>query len=110
MMAYFFIQNYYKGEYVMIMTHGFFKENVRYPVWTCRDPIFSDSRYPMIIFADYRDPIFKSRDPNRVHKIPLKNPDYDHQKVLSVIMTFTVLLRLATNDELCEVRMCYVCK
>ena len=29
----------------------FFKENVRYPVWTCRDPIFSDSR----------DPIFNSR-------------------------------------------------
>jgi len=48
----------------------FFKENVRYPVWTCRDPIslilgtqFSVSRYPMIIFSDSRDPIFNSWDP-----------------------------------------------
>jgi len=23
---------------------GFFKENGRYPVWTCMDPIISDSR------------------------------------------------------------------
>jgi len=28
-------------------------------------PDFSDSRDPMIIFADSRDPIFNSRDPNR---------------------------------------------
>jgi len=42
---------------------GYFKENVRYPVWTCRDPIFSDSKDPMIIFSDSRDPIFNSRDP-----------------------------------------------
>jgi len=57
----------------------FFKENVRYPVWTCnmgpdfsdsRDPIFSDSRDPMIICSDSRDPIFNSRDPNRVPKTP----------------------------------------
>jgi len=60
-------------------------ENVRYPVCTCRDPIslyapvgtpdfrnpiFSDSRDPMIIFSDSRDPIFNSRDPNRVPKTP----------------------------------------
>jgi len=36
---------------------GFFKENVRYPVWIWRDPIFSDFRAPMIIFSDSRDPI-----------------------------------------------------
>jgi len=36
-----------------------FKEHVRYPLWTCRDPIFSDSRDTMIDFSD-------SRDPNRV--------------------------------------------
>ena len=35
---------------------GFFKENVKYPVWTSRDPIFSDFR-----------------DPHRVPKTPLKN-------------------------------------
>jgi len=29
-------------------------------------PDFSDSRDPMIIFAALRDPIFNSRDPNRV--------------------------------------------
>jgi len=45
-----------------------FKENVRYLVWTCRDPIFPDSRDPMIIFTD-------SRDPNQVPKTPLKKPD-----------------------------------
>jgi len=30
----------------------------------------SDSRDPMIIFSDSRDPIFNSRDPNRVPKTP----------------------------------------
>ena len=34
------------------------------------DPIFSDSRDPMIIFSDSRDPIFNSRDPIRVPKTP----------------------------------------
>jgi len=29
----------------------------------------------MIIFADSRDPIFNSRDPNRVPKTPQKNPE-----------------------------------
>jgi len=33
-----------------------------------RDPIFFDSRDPMMIFSDSRDPIFNSRDPNRVPK------------------------------------------
>jgi len=41
----------------------FFKENVRYPVWTCRGPISLFSGDPMIIFSD-------SRDPNRVPKTP----------------------------------------
>jgi len=49
---------------------GCFKENVRYPVWTCRDPIFSNSRDVMIIFSDSGDPIFNSRDPNRVPETP----------------------------------------
>jgi len=35
-----------------------------------RDPIFSDSRNLMIIFSDYKDTIFNSRDPNRVPKSP----------------------------------------
>jgi len=35
-----------------------------------RDPIFPDSRDPMIIFSDSRDLIFNSRDPNRVPKTP----------------------------------------
>jgi len=38
------------------------------------DPILSDFGDPMIIFSDYRDPIFNSRDPNRVPKTPLKTP------------------------------------
>jgi len=59
-----------------IQSGFFFKENVRYPIWTCRDPIslilgtrFSlISRDPMMIFSDSRDPIFNSRDPNWVPK------------------------------------------
>jgi len=35
--------------------------------------------------------------------------DYDHLKVLSVIITIKVLWRLATHVELCDVRMCCVC-
>jgi len=30
--------------------------------------------------------------------------------VLSVIMTITLLLRLARHEQLCDVRMCCVCK
>jgi len=30
----------------------------------------------MMIFSDPRDPICNSRDPNRVPKTPLKNPDF----------------------------------
>ena len=52
------------------MRPAFFKENVRYPVCTYRDPIFSVSRDPMTIFSDSRDPIFNSRDANRVPKTP----------------------------------------
>jgi len=33
-----------------------------------REPILSYSRDLMIIFSDSRDPIFNSRDLNRVHK------------------------------------------
>jgi len=36
--------------------------------------------------------------------------DYDPYKVVSVNMTVTVLLRLATHDNVCDVRMCCVCK
>jgi len=36
--------------------------------------------------------------------------DYDHYKVVSMIMNITVLLRLATNEKLCDVRMHCVCK
>jgi len=36
------------------------------------DPIFSDSGDLMIIFSDSIDPIFNSRDPNRVPKNTLK--------------------------------------
>jgi len=68
-------QSRLKQEYIIA---GFFKENVRYPVWICRDPIslilgdpiFADFRDPMIIFSDSRDPIWNSRDPNRVPKTP----------------------------------------
>jgi len=35
-----------------------------------RDPIFFDSKDPMMIFADSRNPIFNSRDPNWVPKTP----------------------------------------
>jgi len=35
-----------------------------------RDPILSDFRDPMIIFFGSRDPIFNSRNPNRVPKTP----------------------------------------
>jgi len=35
-----------------------------------RGPLFSDSRDPMIIFADSSDPIFNSRNPSRVPKTP----------------------------------------
>jgi len=35
-----------------------------------RDTLFSDFRDPMIIFSDTRDPIWNSRDPNRVPKTP----------------------------------------
>jgi len=34
------------------------------------DPIFFYSGHPMMIFSDSRDPIFNSRDQNRVPKTP----------------------------------------
>jgi len=66
-----FIRNH-KAYYQVLLDSRFFKENVRYPVWTCRDTIFSDSRDPMITFFDSRYPILNSTDPNRVPKTPLK--------------------------------------
>jgi len=36
--------------------------------------------------------------------------DYDHNKISSGIMTITLLLRLATHEQLCDVKMCCVCK
>jgi len=34
--------------------------------------------------------------------------DPDHYKLLSAVVTITVLLRLATHEQLCDVRMCCV--
>jgi len=39
---------------IIVLKLVFFEENVRYPVWICRDPIFSDFKNPMIIFSDSR--------------------------------------------------------
>ena len=39
---------------------GFSKENVRYPVFICRDPTFSHSGYMTIILSYSRDLIFHS--------------------------------------------------
>jgi len=52
-----------------------------------RYPIFSYSRDPMIIFSDSSDPIFNSRDPNRVPKTPLKKPVY----ILTSFYTIIIL-------------------
>jgi len=41
----------------------------------------------MIIFADSRDPIFNSRDPNRVPKTPLKNPGQNNFQDSKVLMS-----------------------
>ena len=49
---------------IFAFVQRFFKESVRYPVWTCRDPIVYD-RDPMIIVSD-------SRDPNRAPETTLK--------------------------------------
>jgi len=43
-----YIRNH-KAYYQVFLDSGFFKEVVRYPMWTCRDP--------MITFSDSRDPI-----------------------------------------------------
>jgi len=34
--------------------------------------------------------------------------DFDHYKLLSMIMTIAVLLRLATHEQICNVIMCSV--
>ena len=47
------------AEEVTALTYAGFSLRKMFPVWICRDPIVSDSRDPMIIFSD-------SRDPNRV--------------------------------------------
>jgi len=68
----------YSLYYGTMLKPVFLKENVRYPVWTCRDPIssdsrdpiFSDSKDPMINSSESRDPIFDSRDPNQVPETP----------------------------------------
>jgi len=48
-----------------------FKENTRYPVWTCRDPtsLILGTRFSLILGTR----IFNSRDPDRVLNTPLKN-------------------------------------
>jgi len=63
---------------------GFLKENFRYPVWTCRDPIFSNSG----------DPIFNSGDPNRFPKTPYKNL----LKPTSVLHFFCYQLKLDSRS------------
>jgi len=45
----------------------FFKGNIRYPVWTCRDPI---SLILGTKFSILGNPVFNFRDPNRVAKTP----------------------------------------
>ena len=60
-----------------------FKANVRNLVWTCREPIFSDSRDPMMIFSVSRDSIFNSRDPNRVPETLEKNPGVCNMDLVS---------------------------
>ena len=45
-------------------------------------PDFSNSRNPVMIFSDSRDPIFNSRDPNRVPKTRLRKPWLKHKKHL----------------------------
>jgi len=43
-----------------------------------RDPIFSDSKGPVMIVSDSRNLIFNSRDPNRVPETPYKNPELEY--------------------------------
>ena len=49
-----------------------------------KDPIFSDSTDPLIIFSDSKDAIFNSMDPNRVTKSLLKTWRYVKINVLNV--------------------------
>jgi len=69
-----YIRNY-KAHY-QVLVDSCFKDNVKYPVWTCRNPTFSDCREPMIILCGSRDPVFNSMNPNRVPKIPRTRLDY----------------------------------
>ena len=61
-----------------------------------KHPIFFDSRGPMIIFSDFRDPIFNSRDPNRVPKTPEKTLRVAFESIRTVLvsMVFTKLVTL----------------
>jgi len=55
----------------------------------------------MIIFSDLWDPIFNYRDPNRVPKTPLKNPECNKQDLLQktagpiAIATFATIVNPA---------------
>ena len=49
----------------------------------------------------------------KINEPPGKNDtllSFSFKIVVSVIVTTTVLLCVATHEELCDVRMCYVCK
>ena len=54
----------------------FFKEHVRYLVWTCRDPIslIIENRWKFSLILGTR--FLNSRDPNRVHKRTKKTCKY----------------------------------
>jgi len=94
----------------------FFKENVRSPVWICRDPIslilgtrssliFRD---PMIIFYDSRDTIWNSRDLNLVPKTPNPALDLNCYNVLESVGFFhwNILTQERFRDKYCWGKVC----
>jgi len=61
--------NYKINNHFNYVFADFFKDIVKYLVWTFRDPISLILGTRMIL-SDYRDPILNSRDPNRLPKTP----------------------------------------
>jgi len=55
---------------IFVIYLQFFKENIRYPVWTCRDAISLIQRTWWQFFLISRDQIFNFKDPNRVPDTP----------------------------------------
>ena len=60
----------------------------------CKDQMFPDFRDPMKIFSESRDPIFNSRDANRVPKT-LKNWSRP------ILLGMTGLVELTSDQPLC---------